>query len=140
MRVKNLDDARKLGRHGADMIVEAMAEADETPAKKPSKYGNQRCVDHRGRRFDSKLERENHLALERLHFSVLRQVSFPVDDAGETRMRVDHLVIHEVMDDGRFVGEFADSKGVVTNAWDTKRIHFRDKYGVDITVLGKGDV
>ena len=115
-------------------------EADKAAIKKPPKYRNKRCQDSRGRWFDSKLEQENHLALEAefngRHTVVMRQVSLIVIDGPKpVRMVIDH-VIYNHSNPGP---EFYDTKGrEPTRAWINKARALYERYGIRVVALGKG--
>ena len=108
----------------------------QTAISRPRKYRNE-PVTVGGEKFDSRLEAKTCAALRLAHPAVFRQVSVPV---GKLRMRLDFLIVHEVLEDGRFVGEFADAKGMITEGWAAKRNHFEDVYrGLKIRLIGKGN-
>ena len=108
---------------------------------KPPKHRNVRCQDS-GRWFDSKLERANHLALERIYgkASVLRQVSFVVvDGPKKVRLIVDHVIVERSFcgdDFPRF--RLYDTKGKApTRDWINKARMLQEKHGLKIVAIGK---
>jgi len=110
------------------------------PEKKKSKRGNCWCKDARGRSFQSKMERDNHLMLERQHQStgnvVLRQVSIIVSDGPKpTRHVIDHVVLYTVAFGRRNPRiAFADTKGRITTQ-DRRTFRTLLNMGIDLLVL-----
>ena len=109
--------------------------------KKRPKFGNVRCQEG-SRWFDSKLERANHLALERIYgkASVLRQVSFVVvDGPKKVRLIVDHVIVERSFcgdDFPRF--RLYDTKGKApTRDWINKARMLEEKHGLKIVAIGK---
>ncbi len=130
-----LEDTRPMTA-GKRMLLEALngsgakaAVVEPRTTERPTKYGNVR-VEHDGEAFDSKLEHRVWLRLCASAVAVIRQVSLPL--GGKRRMRPDFLVIHDVLPDGRFVGEFVDAKGMETEAWTLKAKWLEDKYGIKV--------
>ena len=109
--------------------------AASAPARK--KYNNQPCVDERGRKYDSKAEKANHLKLEASGRPVLRQVSLIVSD-GESpvRMRIDHAEVVET--DGDTVRlRFYDTKGMAATAdWKNKAKALWNNFGIKVHIMG----
>jgi hypothetical protein len=115
-------------------VVNHIAEATEKVQERPSKLRNVRCQNEAGERFDSKLERRHCAALRAAHgpAAIIRQVSLPV---GLQRVRPDFLVIHEVLADGTFRGEFLDAKGHATADWTSKARKLQILHGITIRIL-----
>jgi len=111
--------------------------AASAPARK--KYNNQPCVDERGRKYDSKAERANHLKLEASGRPVLRQVSLIVSDGAQpVRMRIDHAEVVSVDDDeGTVTLRFLDTKGMAATAdWKNKAKSLRNNFGIKVHIIG----
>jgi len=105
--------------------------------KRP-KFNNVKCEGANGQRFDSKLERDVTHALEVDGAVVIPQVSIPITRLPKApRVRVDALVIHERLEGGRFVGEFVDAKGMLTDSARIKYNVFTGSYGVPIRLERK---
>jgi len=110
--------------------------------KKRPKFGNVRCQDKDGRPFDSKRERENHLALERMYGKrdVMRQISFViVDGPKKVRLIVDHVVLNPRRGADRPEISLYDTKGKApTRDWINKARMLQEKHGLRIIAIGKG--
>jgi len=106
--------------------------------KKPPKHRNVRCQDKDGRWFDSKRERENHLALEKEHGArnVRRQVRLMYHDGEHPLyMYVDHAVNISFGRFGRGAWIYYDTKGRITQSWKNKAKMLKDNYGIEIEIL-----
>ena len=103
-----------------------------------SKYGNIRCVDAAGRKFDSRKEMADFekLVLAYGLENVIRQVSFPLDDRPPIqRIRADFLVIRAITEDGWALIELLDSKGRATADWLRKAKAFKERTGLTIRTI-----
>lgn len=135
MKFKSINDLRaKMGLAAAEQAARKLVATDATPQPPRSKYGNVK-VEADGEKYDSKLEYRICTRLRSQHgkAGVMRQVS--VELASDSRMRPDFLIIYERYENGRFLGEFADAKGRVTEVWRAKANHFFEKYGLKIRLI-----
>lgn len=116
-------------------------EDDPAPKKqwaRPNKYNAQKC-EHDGLKFDSKLERDIYLELERMVAngdipSFIRQVSIPTGNASKYRMRPDFLVIIEDGIAPRVL--WIDAKGRATRDWTAKQDAVRQIFGIEVIPVG----
>ena len=107
--------------------------------KKPSKFRNRPVIDpDTGKKlYDSQLEGDVHRRLVAAYGAegVMQQVSIRVGSGN--RMIVDFMVIHEVFEDGRFIGELIDAKGYCTKDWLAKARHLLDKFKLKVRMIYK---
>jgi len=123
-------------------LVGFMEDPGEPKQKKGgrTKYGNIPCIDWKGRKFDSKAERENQLRLEKGGARVLRQVSLIVSDGeAPVRMRIDHAEVLAVdEDEGTVTLKFSDTKGMAPTAdWKNKAKALLNNFGIKINIIGR---
>lgn len=133
MRVRSLDELPPGLRNqvSAAMTAGHPQPVQATPAAKPSKYRNQRCIAD-GQPFDSKLEvrcywwlKERAARGEVLWF--VRQVPFILE--GNVRYRADFLA---VLAAGGV--EVIDAKGKDTRESINKRKQVKARYGVEVVI------
>lgn len=102
--------------------------------------------------FDSLGEMNNYLALGDRHVAVLVHGALALSP--ESHIEPDFIVIHKVLDDGRFIGEMVDSKSVwkrkgkgkgggtphIEKDFRTKVKWVSDKFGLAIRIIASGVV
>ena len=116
---------------------ESAARHSPDPEVKPAKYRNVKTMDSGGRLCDSRLEARMSDRLRLDMPAVLQQVSIPLSSRPRDRMILDFLVVEEFLPNGRFIGYFADAKGLTTKDWTQKQRRFEDAYGLKIIVIKK---
>jgi len=111
------------------------APAPATVGRRHGKYNARPTADAEGRVHPSALQARVTDRLRHGAVAVVPEVSMPLSARKNDRIRIDCLVVHEVLEDGaRFVGEFVEVKGVDLGEGKQKRRRFEDLYQVNITV------
>jgi len=129
--------ARQQGQAG-NAAPSATAPAPATVGRRHGKYNARPTADAEGRVHPSALQARVTDRLRHGAVAVVPEVSMPLSARKNDRIRIDCLVIHEVLEDGaRFVGEFVEVKGVDLGEGKQKRRRFEDAFGVTITIERK---
>ena len=111
-------------------------------SSRPHKFHAVRTIDSAGFEHPSKLQAKvtsDYRTLAQIGQirSVMTEVSIPLSLRKKDRIRIDLCVVHEILPDGRFIGEFVDAKGMDLAAGIQKRRRFEDAYGIPIEVIRK---
>jgi hypothetical protein len=118
-----------------------MARPEVVPQMKPrvakNKYHAVPTADAQGRVHPSKLQARVTDRLRVAYRAVIPEVSIPLSERPDDRIRIDALVIERVIDDGFFIGRFIEIKGKDLPAGIQKRRRFEDLYGLKIEVIRK---
>lgn len=122
---------------GKKLIERGMVQREDftkTTLRRPNKWRNIPTEDAQGRVHPSKLQARITDRLRGEYLAVIPEVSMPLSERKNDRIRVDCLVIQEELTDGFFIGKFIEIKGRDLGEGKQKRRRFEDAYGVQIEV------
>lgn len=115
------------------LVKQGHIDPDKSTGKR--RHGNIPTYDSQGRLHPSKKQARITDEYRLTHLAVIPEVSMPLSHRNGDRIRVDMLVVHKILDDGTFIGEFVDPKGHLTDTWKQKMRRFEDAYGLTITLV-----
>lgn len=104
---------------------------------KPGKWRNVPTEDAQGRVHPSKLQARITDRLRNEYMAVIPEVSMPLSERKNDRIRIDCLVIQEELTGGFFIGKFIEIKGRDLGEGKQKRRRFEDTYLIPIEVVTK---
>lgn len=126
------------------LVAQGRVKASDLP--KGHKYHAVPALDSKGHLHPSRLQARKTDQLRAGALVVIPEVSLPLTDNGkrdaqgrsvQDRIRIDALVIDQILEDGRFVGRWVEIKGRDLAAGRKKRQRFEAEYGIPIQVITK---
>ena len=124
-------------RYAAQLAAhdERATSARTDPKDKKGRRAARPTYDSTGWLHPSKLQANVTDDLRGKAVTVIPEVSIPLSQRPRDRIRLDALVIDEVLENGRFVGHFSEAKGFTECSWLQKARRFADIYGLPIQII-----